>query len=788
MKKNKAISRISYLLSVLMVIMCFLPTMAFAEQNALTREEAAQLICQAGVDYNSSITEKQVLKGYENGQLYKDKPVTKLEAYIMLTRAFGILEAPTGHNLRSGAFDLELNDMPNWAGSELNNLSQAGLLAEKGPGVLGKNDSISKDELQKMIDRLYTYIGSSERDNLYSAINNDWLDNSIIDAGYTGNTTLHELDKLNQVFVQNIITDAVKSASPKGTNEQKIADFYITALDIEARNKQGIEPIRKYLDGIDAAQNMNELLAVDAMLDNETGVCELIPWGVWPDAKDSTQNLLDYYGATNTLDKESYINESPEVIAALKTLITKYLIVGGETAKNAERLAKDVYDLEKDLSYYDLNVQEYYDINKTYNKYTKADFIKLFTGFDMGRVLKNLGMGQTESINVVSVEMTKRAAELMTDSNLEVWKAKLKFRLIYNFSEILSEEIERTENEFYQVYTGASGELSLEEKAINMTSEYLSTPIEQTFVKEYFSETAKEDVEAMANQFIDVYKERLDKNEWLSEETKKKAIKKLETMNVKIGYPEVWPESIENVEIKGSKDGGSFFQNVVAIKSMKNQDVKNSIGKPVDKTKWEMNVYEVNAYYNSSANEIVFPAGILQSPIYDENASKEANLGAIGVIIAHEITHAFDNNGAAYDENGNANNWWTEDDFTNFNEKCEKVVELYDGIEVAPGIENDGELTVSENVADLGGVSCALEVASKLKNPDYKALFDNFAVLFRTTRARDTLDYYTRVDVHSNGMIRINQTVKNFDKFYETYNVSENDGMYLSPEERIRIW
>lgn len=729
-----------------------------------------------------------MIKGYEDGKTYKEKNVTRLEAYIMISRAFGELDAPKGHNLRSGAFDLIFNDVPRWAEKELNIISESGLLTETDKGILGTNDNISKDELQKMIDRMYTYIGTLEVDNFYSTVNKTWLDNSTIDTGYTSNSTFDELIKINEGQVQNIIDNAVESSAAMGTNEQKIADFYVTALDIETRNKQGIKPIQKYLDLIDDAQNMNQLLEVDAMLDNETGRCFLIPWSVSADAKDSTRNILNYYGAITSLDKESYKDSDSKICSAFKTMITKYLIVGGETEENAEKLAQDVFALERDLSNYNLNKQQLYDVDKTYNMYTKIDFIKMFRGFDMAVTLRNFGIDQTDDINVIKVDLTKRAAELMTDSNLHTWKAKLKFALIYCFSGILSEDIEKSVNEFNQVYTGVSGDLSYKEKALKRTSNYMNTPIEQIYAKTYFSETAKKDVELMIKQFIKVYKEKIQKNEWLSEETKKMAIKKLETMRVKIGYPDVWPEYIDQVQIISSKDGGNLFNNIASIENASNQYSKKCIGQPVDKNEWGLNVYEVNAYYNPSGNEIVFPAGILQPPFYDEKGSKEANLGAIGMIIAHEITHAFDNNGAAYDENGNVNNWWTDDDFTNFNKKCTQIINLYDGVEVAPGVENNGEFTVSENVADLGGLSCAIEVASNLKNPDYKALFNNFAVAFRTTRGRTTLDYYTRVDVHSNAMLRVNQTVKKFDEFYETYNVSEGDGMYLAPEDRVIIW
>ncbi|MFV0515884.1 MAG: M13 family metallopeptidase [Aminipila sp.] len=788
LRKKYSKGRIAYIIAISMIFSATFTTSVFADEKFLSRGDAAALIYKAALSYNRDISRVQILKGYEDGKLEEKKDVNRIEAYAMISRAFGDLDTPKGNNLRTGVFNVVFNDLPEWAHKEVYNLESAGLITEKSKNQMGANDSITNTELKKMIQRVYTYIGTNQKDNLYTKVNSKWLDDSKIPSGYIGLSAFDELELKNKQKLNGIIGDAIKARGEKGSKEQKIADFYSTASDMENRNKQGILPIKKYIDLANGSKTMDELFQVDALLDKETGISVLTPWSVDADAKNSTKYAVYYSGAVLSLDKESYIKENEELSNALIKTIAQYLVLAGEEENKAKSLAEKIYRFEKDLAFYDLNNQEIHNVNKTYNPYTKKEFVRLFKGIDMNKILDDLGLENTKKIIVVKKDLTLRVAELLNDKNLEIWKAIFKYKIINSFSGVLSEEVSDVGFELSKVYTGNTEKLSFQEKAVDLTTSFVSTPIEQIYVSKYFSKTAKSDVEKMVDMFIKTYEGRIRNNTWLSEATKDKAIKKLRKMTVKIGYPDKWPDTIDKVQISTYKDGGSLFENVTEIMSINNREIKDKIGKKVDRNAWGMNVYQVNAYYNPLANEIVFPAGILQAPFYDEYFDKEKNLGGIGTVIAHEITHAFDNNGASYDENGNANNWWTATDYKNFEKKCKQVIKLYDKVEVAPGIENNGELTVSENVADLGGLACALEVADKLDKPNYKLLLDNFTTIFRVTRNRTSLEYYTKTDVHSNGMIRVNQAVKNFEQFYKTYNVVEGDGMYIPPEDRITIW
>ena len=292
----------------------------------------------------------------------------------------------------------------------------------------------------------------------------------------------------------------------------------------------------------------------------------------------------------------------------------------------------------------------------------------------------------------------------------------------------------------------------------------------------------------MVEDIIAVYKDRIKNLDWMSDETKEQALKKLDTMGIKVGYPDTWKSIVDDVEIKSVEEGGSYFSNKIALlKASKDNMVANQ-GKPIDKTQWATPVFTVNAFYTPSYNDITFPAAFLQKPIYDPEKSYEYNLGSVGITIAHEITHAFDNNGAKYDENGNAANWWTEEDYASFVELCIKMAELYDGYEYAPGIAINGTLTLSENVADQGALSCVLEIASKSEDPNYEELFYSLARMFSFATTREFAEYVSNNDVHSFGRTRINPLLSNSNEFYNTFGITEKDGMYISPEKRVKIW
>lgn len=331
---------------------------------------------------------------------------------------------------------------------------------------------------------------------------------------------------------------------------------------------------------------------------------------------------------------------------------------------------------------------------------------------------------------------------------------------------------------------------SIEQQATSTISNVLSDYIGELYAEKYCSEKLVTDVTKMINDIKNVYRQRIQSLDWMSETTKQKALLKLDTMIVNVGAPNYEEEQscLDDATLRSVSEGGSYFENMLEISKANNEEQIKSSFESVDHTEWITTPQTVNAFYMPSFNSINFPVAFLQSPIYDVNASYEENLGGLGTVIAHEMTHAFDSNGALFDENGNVANWWTPEDKAAFDKLCQDVIVFFDGQEAAPEITNNGTLTLSENVADLGAMACIVELGKQIPDFDYKALFEQYALLWANTSYREYLQVLLYMDVHASGNVRTDRVLQSIDKFYEVYDIKEGDGMYVAPENRVQIW
>ncbi|TCZ77396.1 peptidase [Paenibacillus albiflavus] len=780
------------LLALFMAIVMFtafsVPAFANETQSPATRGEIVNTLLAAADVYNSGINKGAVIKGYENGELKENEPVLKIEALVMLSRAFGELPKPAGNDLRIGTFGTQFTDVPAWAQGDISKLSSAGVLVGNPDGTLGVNDYMTIDEFQTLIVRIWALEGSNLKDDFYETINKKWLNSSTIPAGEMMGGGFTDLAASNDEKLAQIMDELIGKQFAEGTKEQKLADFYIAALDTENRNKQGIEPIKKYLTAIDHAKTLDELVQADLEMEKSIGVSTLFQFAIMGDAKNSNVNALYYTGLSKGLDKNSYVTDNAKAKELYIQYITKLLVLAGEEEPAAKARAEKVYEMEKNLASVSLDPHEQGDVSKYYNPYTIEQFNELFKEVDMKQAMKSLKIANADKVIVVDVKSAQKGAEYLTEDNFELLKAYSKVWTLMSTGSLLSDEFRNAGDEFAAAMFAIEGDKTEKEIALMATKAAMSDYLGQIYVEKHFSPEAKKDVEKMVKQFIATYEQRIKALDWMSETTKSKAIKKLDTMKVKIGYPDQWDTTLDKVAIKTYDKGGSLFSNSFAITVAHMNEAKAKLGKPVDKNKWNLSVYTVNAFYNPLNNEISFPAGILQAPFYDINAKPEVNLGAIGMVIAHEISHAFDNNGSAYDEQGNANNWWTEEDYTKFTEKCQEVIAFYNGIEIIPDVMSNGQLTLSENVADLGGIAASLQVVSQISKPDYKAYFESYANIWKTTMPKEIAAYLSMNDVHSSNKIRVNSTIVNFPEFYETYGIQAGDGMYVAPEQRVSIW
>lgn len=355
------------------------------------------------------------------------------------------------------------------------------------------------------------------------------------------------------------------------------------------------------------------------------------------------------------------------------------------------------------------------------------------------------------------------------------------------FKQLFIRRIQTSQRHFSRTLSGTEEAMAPKKAAYYLASGQFDQVVGDYYGKKYFGEIAKKDVENMIKEMIRVYKKRLEENSWLSQATKEKAIIKLDKLGVQVGYPESIPARFDAYKTVTAEDGGTLLSNALAFSKIEAKDRFSKWNKPVDRSEWEMSADTVNAYYHPFRNVIVFPAAILQAPFYSLEQSSSANFGGIGAVIAHEISHAFDNNGAKFDEFGNLNNWWTEEDLEQFQNKAQAMIDEFDGLSLADATVN-GKLTVSENIADAGGLSCALEAAKSEKDFSFEEFFVSWATIWRTKAKKEYQQLLLQIDVHAPAKLRANVQLQNIDEFYETFGITEQDEMYQKPEKRVHIW
>lgn len=779
--------RITAVIFIFVLLVSTIPAYADNEPDYATRGEVCDMLLRAADDYTPGLTKEDIIKGYEDGSTKEDQFITRAESFVMVSRAFGILPQPIGNDLRQSPEKVSFSEVPAWAEDDINNLVNARVVIGTDDGTLHEKDNVTTEQMETMIQRIWALKGNNLKDDYYNTVNKEWLDASTIRPGEVAAGGFIDVNYKNNQRLTQIIEDIVSNESyQKGSKEEKISTFYHNVLDMDNRNEQGIQPIKEYLDRIDNVTTLDELYLLQKDLMDTLGTGGLFNVALSADLKDSTKYSMYFNSVGTSLTKDIYAGNDEAKINAYKNYLATILSLAGD--QNPEDKANAFYELEKDLSQYQLNPEDSNNVDIIYNPYTIDQLQELFPAADMRQVISDLGYQVPDQVIIMDTGLLEAFAKYYNEENLDLLKTLTKISIISGYGGTLNQEFLDASNEFTKVFYGIQGSKTAEEIASSTTQNIMSDYLGEIFVDQYFPQEAKEDVTAMVHEFIDIFKSRIENLDWMSDTTKEMAKKKLDTMEIKIGYPDSWESPMDKVEIRSVAEGGSYFENVVNIAKQSRLENIALQGKPVDKSKWITSAYTVNAYYNSTSNEIIFPAGILQEPFYDYNASREANLGGIGTVIAHEITHAFDNNGSKFDEKGNAANWWTESDYAKFQELCNDVINHYNNYEIAPGIYNRGEQTLSENIADLGGMACALEAMKKIENADYDAFFRNNAKIWEMTTTRQYLEYLNQLDVHSHNKARTNRTITNFQEFYDTYGIGENDGMYTNPEDRVSIW
>ena len=624
--------------------------------------------------------------------------------------------------------------------------------------------------------------------DFYDAVNADYLESLEIPSDHFAAGSFYQLDEeMTELLKTDLAAMAAGDISLDSHEQEEMVEFYQMALDKEGRESQGVDAIQPYFDQVEAVENyedLNELLIEWYSWD----LPSVFGLGVTPDMKNSEQYAL--MASTPYLilpDKTSYDNpiESQMMLGLFRLQTLDVLKLYGFEEDEAERLADETIEFDQLLVDSTLSAEEASDIEKIYNPTPLSDFQNSSSYIDIAGVYEEYyGDTEAEEIIVTNPDYFEKMDDIINEETFSLVKSWLTVSLATTYTPYFTEDLRDAGSQFSMAMTGQEELPPEDEMAALMTMDYFSMVMGDYYGQTYFGEDSKQEVEAMVEELIEAYQKHLTNNEWLSQETIDKALLKLDTMETQIGFPDEYNGFFTEIQIDSSI---SLFENVLAYNLLSVEDMIITYEEPVDRTEWYIPSYMVNAFYDPQTNTIIFPAAILQAPFYSAEQSYSENLGGIGAVIAHEISHAFDPNGALFDEKGNFVNWWTEEDYTAFEKRADQFVAFWDGVEYGSGTVN-GELTKTENIADLAGLSVAEEVLHNTEEADFEAFYENFARIWAVKYRPELEAILLQTDVHAPDKLRTNLNVQQLDSFYETFDIQEDDAMFLPEDERISLW
>ncbi|NVY96409.1 M13 family peptidase [Lactobacillus sp. DCY120] len=628
----------------------------------------------------------------------------------------------------------------------------------------------------------------SYQDNLYLAVNGKWLETAEIPADRSSIGSFRTLDLGVE---KQLMADFAAFASgdkeiPNALLAQAVA-LYRIASDISRRDQAGFTPAQKQYDVIKQTNTWEQYLT---QLPQWLASAYPLPFGVnvEADMKDTQHHKLYLSAPSLILPDTTYYaadnEQGPQLLALYRKLGIQLLQKAGETATQATQLLDLALQFDQSLVKYVKSAEEHADYVKEYNPQTMTDFAAQGGEIDFATLLDGLVQTSVEEVIVTEPRYYAAFKQLVNKQTYPQVQAWTLVQYVFSVSSYLSQELRQIAGQYSLALSGVQELRSPIKQAYSITNQMFSEPIGQYYGQTYFGAQAKADVERMIHKMIAVYEQRIENNTWLGTATKQEAIKKLQHIILKIGYPEEVEAVYHQLKVDPQAD---LLTNIQQLQQVLLDDRWASYQKPVDRKRWDMPGHLVNACYDSLCNDVTFPAAILQAPFYSLEQSSSENYGGIGAVIAHEISHGFDNNGSHFDEYGNLNDWWTPEDYATFEKLTQAMVDEFDGLSVHGGQVN-GKLTVSENVADAGGLSCALEAVKSEADVDLRAFFINWARVWQVKMQPKYGQMLLKIDVHAPDCFRANVQAQNMDDFYPTFKVTENDGMWLAPEKRVNIW
>ncbi|MEE1989699.1 M13-type metalloendopeptidase [Limosilactobacillus reuteri] len=626
------------------------------------------------------------------------------------------------------------------------------------------------------------------KDDLYEAVNGEWLKTAKIpdDKPATGgfNDLVDEIDKQLMDDFDAYATGKEKSDDSRFNEMIKL---YRLAKKFDWRKEVGPQPLKRMLASV---ENLNSYEDYQSQWKNWilAGMPSPISFDIDADMKNATVYALFASSPSLILPDKSYYEaekkaQHDQLLQLWSSMVEALMDKLGYSKEEAKKIIDDAIKFDALLAPNVKSAEEAANYSKMYNPQTVAELASATDQLDIAAIIKQLVGEEPEKVIVTEPEYFKALNKIL-QGNFELFKNWALIRVIRENASYLDDEMREINGRYGRALSGSKKPVSQRKFAFYLARDMFSQVAGDYYGKKYFGPQAKADVHHMVEQMIKVYKGRLTNNQWLSKDTRDKAILKLDKLGIQVGYPDKIPALYDQFKVDEEE---SLIANLNQLTVTANKELFSRWNKPVDRMRWEMSAATVNAYYHPFKNIIVFPAAILQAPFYSLKQSSSQNYGGIGAVIAHEISHAFDNNGSLFDEFGNLNNWWTDEDSAHFKQLAQKMIEEFDGIPFA-GQKVNGKLTVSENIADAGGLSCALEAAKTEADFNAQEFFINWATIWRMKATEQYMQLLLSIDVHAPQKLRANIQAENLDDFYTAFDIKPGNEMYRAPEDRVHIW
>ncbi|MBC7746308.1 MAG: M13 family metallopeptidase, partial [Flavobacterium sp.] len=631
-------------------------------------------------------------------------------------------------------------------------------------------------------------------DDFYQYASGNWIKNNPVPAKETRWGSFNELRDFNINAVKTLVTTASnnKKAAP-GSIEKRVGDFYAAGMDSVAIEKAGSGPIKADLDQIKSINSLSGILNQAAIMRISGIGTPMFGFYIAQDRK-NVENMVPQLsqGGTTLPDRDYYLKNDSRS-QGIREAYIKYMVqlftLSGLTAQEAGKSAETVLKIEKSMAEAQMSRVELRDPQKTYNKFAVADLNKTTPTIEWKSLMAMMKVTGQDTVLINSPEFFKKLNTLLTNIPVNEWQTYLQWNVLKTSAPYLSSPFVNANFEFTKALTGQKVQTPRWQRMSSLTDNTLGELLGQLYVKNYFKPEAKERMKVLVSNLVKAYEIRIKKLDWMTPVTKQKALDKLNTFKTKIGYPDNW-KTYTGMEVTRS----SFYQNLKNASIWNYNDMVSQLGKPVDRTRWGMTPPTVNAYYNPVMNEIVFPAGILQFPFFDPNADDAVNYGGIGAVIGHEISHGFDDSGSQYDKDGTLRNWWTEEDRTRFKEKTLALQKQFDNYTVLDTMHVNGQLTMGENIGDLGGLNAAYEAFRMTKQGQSNEKIDGFtpdqrfflswAQVWRGNILDETAAQLIVTDPHSPGEYRTIGAPVNMDSWYKAFNIQPGNKLYKKPEDR----